>query len=152
VELSDLVITGVRLSPVKPRTGQVVVVNVIVENRGNATARNVSLDLYRNGEALISRELGDLPAGGKHVESFVWIPRAGKNVLVFIVDPEDRVSESDETGNTAMVVKDLAPASAGANDETLLLVVSATMAVAVLSLAVWWLSKPRKRSTLSVRQ
>ena len=103
--MSDLVISAVELSPSRPVQGRVVAVNVTVENQGDSLARNVSMELYRNGEAIIPRELGDIPPGGKHVESFVWIPRAGGNVLVFIVDPEGLVPERNETNNTAMVMR-----------------------------------------------
>ncbi len=105
VNRPDLVISAVELSPSRPVQGRVVAVNVTVENRGDSSARNVSMVLYRNGEAVIPRELGDIPPKGKHVESFVWIPRSGENVLVFIVDPEGLVSERDETNNTAMVMR-----------------------------------------------
>jgi len=108
VVLSDLVITGVRLSTEKPVKDQLVVVNVTVENRGQATARNVTLELHRNGEAIIPRAFGTLEPGRSRVESFVWIPRAGRNELRFVVDPQNLVCESNETANTAVVTQQIA--------------------------------------------
>jgi uncharacterized membrane protein len=103
IELPDLAVVSVAPSKQYPRPGELVQVNVTVENRGRGTARGVVLGCHRHGEAVIDRELGDLGPGETRVESFIWIPREGKNILVFIVDPEDTVPEANETGNTALM-------------------------------------------------
>jgi hypothetical protein len=105
VDLPDLAIVSTTPSKPYPRTGELVYVNVTVENRGRAPARGAVLACHRYGEAVAEKDLADLAPGQRTVESFVWIPREGKNVLVFVVDSKDAVPESNETGNTAMLTK-----------------------------------------------
>jgi hypothetical protein len=101
----DLAIAGITLSTATLRAGGLVLVNVAVENLGDAPASNFTLAYYRNEEPRISRPIGTIPPGGRDTESFVWIPRDGKNKLRFVVDPDNTVCESNESNNEAAMEK-----------------------------------------------
>jgi|GEM_PF-1210081 len=152
VSKADLRISSVVPSKEDPRAGELVWVNLTVQNCGTGTARGVVLHFLRNGEALIVRELGELGPGEDGREKFVWIPRPGKNTLLFIVDPEDRVCEADETGNRAVMTHEL-PGPAAPAPEDLWPTAVAGMAVAieaVVAAAVLLRRRARRPSTLSV--
>jgi hypothetical protein len=147
MEFPDLAVASLEPSVKDPKPGELVYVNVTVENRGRAAAHGAALAVFRNSDAVIDRELGDIGPGESRTESIIWIPKAGRNVLVFIVDPKDSVPESNETGNTAIMTKYVAGPMPPAPDRGGWLVAGAAAALAVCgALAVLrFLARPRLR-------
>ena len=113
----------VRLSNDTPMEGEQVSVSVRVANRGAAEAVNVPVFLYfgnpSQGGVEIGREtIARIPAGGSGLATFSWKATrkiAGKAVnpgaqLYAVVNPDNRVPESDETNNSfSRTVKVLNP-------------------------------------------
>jgi uncharacterized membrane protein len=147
LEYPDLAIASLASSVAYPRPGELVYVNVTVQNRGTAPAFGASLAFFRNKEAVIEREMGDLGPGESRLESFIWIPKEGQNVLVFIVDPEDTVPEANETGNTALMKRYVSGPLPAPPDRSGWLVAGAVAvpAAGVTVAALRLLARPRRR-------
>ncbi len=118
--------------------GDVGVLNVDVANLGNAPAYNVTVSLYLNDE--------EVPADSetfgvvKTNETVVlkWVVRGDEDNVRIVVDPEDDISEVDETNNEKEVKVELAGSSANvgqAADLTLwiALIIAALLIIAVIA-------------------
>jgi uncharacterized membrane protein len=145
VDLPDLAIVSTTPSKPYPRPGELVYVNVTVENRGRAPARGAVLACHRYGEAVAEKDLAGLAPGQRTVESFVWIPREGKNVLVFVGDSKDAVPEGNETGNTALMTKFVSGPLPGAPDRGGWIVAGAVAVLAIGGAAAALLLLARKK-------
>jgi hypothetical protein len=148
VEKPALAIISVAPSVRDPRAGELVYVNVTVRNDGRATALSATLDCYRNGEAIITRDLGALEPGASRVESFVWIPRAGRNILVFMVGPEDALSATNASGRTAVLAQYVSapPGAASADNGWLMVGAAAGVAGTAAAALVVYLRRKKKKS------
>ena len=136
VRKADLVITKVEVASRDIRPGASVQVNVTVANRGEAPAGTVVLDCILNGRKIISVTDSALQAGEVRVETFVWVPREGRNVLEFAADPGNAVCESNETNNAASLVKDVSPGTGLAQSDLLLRVAAASAVLVFVGLVL----------------
>ncbi|MRR39527.1 hypothetical protein EG829_33735, partial [bacterium] len=113
----------IRLSNETPLEGEELVVSARVANRGGAEARDVPVVFFLGNPAQGGTEIGRetvprIPAGGSGLASVRW--RATRKIggrainpgapLYAVVDPDNRVAESDKTNNSfSRTVKVLNP-------------------------------------------
>ncbi len=109
--LPDLAVTAgdVHLYPPLPIAGQQMAVNAVVSNMGPVDAADVDVVIYAwnalgQMELLTSTNIPSIPAGSSTVVAANWdsTGKTGDNRIVVVVDPYDKIAESDETNNMAM--------------------------------------------------
>lgn len=98
-ELADLYISVVSYSPAELVEGRPTLVNVTVVNGGPWEANNVLVRCrYGNSLAGVER-IWRLPAGSSCVVTFQFRPDRGLKTMIFVVDPDNLIAESNETNN-----------------------------------------------------
>jgi uncharacterized membrane protein len=139
LEKSDLVVSGIRLFGPKVRLHRSVMVRLSVENRGDAEAENVTLAYYINGTLRSNRSFGTLAAGETAIDWLDWMPEAGDNILVFVVDPDGKVSEQNESNNCETLLRSVhdEPPSDQTDSSITVYVVAFPVVSAIILIAVW---------------
>ncbi|GIV78085.1 MAG: hypothetical protein KatS3mg050_2479 [Litorilinea sp.] len=99
---------GISFDPPAPSPGDLVTITVIVTNSGQASASGVVvrfLDVTGGSEEPIGEDqnVGNIAAGNTTTATVTYdtTDKAGERSIKVIVDPEDTISESDETDNEA---------------------------------------------------
>jgi len=114
----DLVIStaSIRISPQSPLSGETVFFDVDIANRGKAPAFDISAEAYEASSEMQGAALNDalnweqpsipwIRPGETRALRLRWDPyqNAGKQEVIVLVDPSERIIESDETNNSATV-------------------------------------------------
>lgn len=107
LEKPDLVVSEIKLSKTEIRVHRSVKLNVRVDNVGDADAENVTLAYSLIGMHRNFLRIGTLMAGEARFESVNWTPEEGKNVLEFVIDPDGRICEKNESNNRAILIRDV---------------------------------------------
>ena len=146
IKKADLVILGVGYPSKDLRVARPFFVCVTVQNRGDATAANVSVAYYRNGVLRTTESLGRMIPGENRTVTFVWVPVEGKNVLRFVADPKDEVCEKNETDNGMTVEKRLHTEKVTIlSDESWMIMAAAIPAIAIGLVLLTYASWRRRR-------
>ncbi|MEW5760375.1 MAG: CARDB domain-containing protein, partial [Candidatus Thermoplasmatota archaeon] len=103
IELCDLAIGKIYNAPEVFWDGDNVESFVLIDNLAPVSIKKTfSLDFYSGGRIKDTKKIDALPAGKSIIESFKWVADAGTNELVFILDSDESISESDEKNNYKM--------------------------------------------------
>jgi len=94
----DLAIGGVKVSPEKPAAGIPITISVAVVNLGGSFAENFNVSLLVNGSEVESKIISLYFNETKYV-NFTGSPQAGTYEVKIVVDPDNKVYESDEGNN-----------------------------------------------------
>ena len=105
------------LTPTPVRAGDEVLVTVQIANTGNAPASNVAVALSVNGRRFATAIVPEIPANKRQavqvgLKTAELSLQPGVHELQVVVDPDDRVSELDESNNiltTALTVQPSLP-------------------------------------------
>lgn len=95
----DLIIHDITWSPTEAGVGDTVTFNVIAQNQGIGKTTSSHVACYVNGSPLGNDEVPVLAAGDTVTSTFTWVAEVGDNVINIAVDPENLVTEIDETNN-----------------------------------------------------
>jgi len=103
--------SDILFSPENPTVGQPVNITAIIENIGNATARNVTVDFYIYSKP--AREsIGDIPPYSSKSVSINYIfLSAGSHTIVVKVDPDNTIIEENEMNNNISMTIYISPPS-----------------------------------------
>lgn len=98
--LSDLLVEDVWIDPPAPMVGDMVTFHAKIHNVGGLGVENFTVETYLDGERL-SQDFLSLDAGEEAVltASQTWVALEGDHTLRCLVDPDNRVLESNEGNN-----------------------------------------------------
>lgn len=98
---TDLAVTELAADPSQPMEGDDVSLSATVENQGNVTSNESSLRFFVNGTALGGDVTVPALAPGENatVDSANWSAVEGDHTIRALADPDDNVTESNETNN-----------------------------------------------------
>jgi hypothetical protein len=151
-EEPDLTVYGFSLEPSPPMANQPMTITMTVANEGGVEATDVHVILIADGDNIGEEVLSSLPAGTEKDTLFTWIPSEGSHSLTAVVDPDDKVDESDETNNqiTEKISVPEAPAKAKAVNPRpyymsfiFLIVIIVVIIIVVVFIALIYLSRSR---------
>ena len=143
VQRPDLYIGRVDMPSAKPRAGRPEKMNLTVGNAGDAPAGNVTLTMFVNKRFLLRLDIGNIPAGQERIESVLWAPVKGYDVLRFVIASEDGAPERNGTNNEASALRTVPGGdSAPPPDRFLMLVAVAAVSIAAVALVpAFWLRR-----------
>jgi uncharacterized membrane protein len=96
--LPNLKITKVKYDPKKIVADKPVTIELSVANEGNVPTENVTIRFY-DGTVAGEQVLERLPPGRNSTVVFTWLPTQGMHKLVYEIDPDNKVIETDEEDN-----------------------------------------------------
>lgn len=95
----DLTIEIITRSPEEASIGDTVRYTVTVRNRGDGLSEDTLITCYIDGEPLETKALPGIAAGQSAEVWFEWVSQSGGHDIRVVVDPEDVITETDETNN-----------------------------------------------------
>ena len=97
--------TDILFNDSNPAENQNITINATIQNIGTAAASNVLVQFFDNTSAAQQINgnftIESLPAGGSVVVNVTYIAIIGNRTILVASDPENTISESDETNNNA---------------------------------------------------
>jgi parallel beta-helix repeat protein len=106
IDPANLVISDIHTSRKNVRQGEEVVLSAVISNIGGTDANDVTVTFYDGSHVIKNRVLASVPQGGTQEVSVAWNTDdedVGKHTIRIVVDPEDRIPETDEIDNEASV-------------------------------------------------
>jgi subtilase family serine protease len=100
----DLVIESIVWSPEGPSIGDEVAFTVTVKNQGSGGAVPSRVHFYVGGSFIGYQDVPEMDAGATATTTFTWTAQAGLHAIRALVDPDDEVTESDETNNGKTII------------------------------------------------
>lgn len=100
----DLTLTSddIVFSPDSPTEGETVTITATIRNIGTGDALNVQVGFYDGASLIGIKKIGLIKAGGTGTASIQWkATPAGDHLIRVLADPNNKISESDETNNEA---------------------------------------------------
>ena len=99
IEPPDLLIQSITWTPTQPTINSRMTFTVTVKNAGKRIVNECYLDLYIGYGYKVNRKLGAIPAGGTATAIIEYITSTVPINVRAIVDPNNYITESDETNN-----------------------------------------------------
>ncbi|MBN2098110.1 MAG: SCP2 sterol-binding domain-containing protein [Dehalococcoidia bacterium] len=100
----DLVIQDVSWSPSEPTAGEEVVFNVTIKNRGGGGSDSSTVSFYVDGSPKKSERTDSVGGGRTTTLTFTWVAQRGSPKIRVVADPDNAITEIDETNNGTEVV------------------------------------------------
>lgn len=100
---SDLTISDITWSPTNPPVGSSSTFTVTIKNYGDGDALGSYIYYFVDGSKIDYDSINGLSTGGSTTTSFTWIAQAGIHSIKAVIDPENKISESDESNNEKIV-------------------------------------------------
>ena len=91
----------ITVTPVLPKAGDEVTLQVSLRNTGSVTAENVLVLVLSDGEELARDIVDDIPPRGTGIATLRWTADPGTRLLRVVADPDDDIPESIEDNNVA---------------------------------------------------
>ena len=96
----DLSVANLSLTPSVPIVGTTTSLKLTIENKGSIIAKNIVIKSYDDWNETNSTVLAELTSLKTANVLIGWIPTSsGEHNLTLVIDPEDYISESNETNN-----------------------------------------------------
>ena len=103
----DLTVKSLTLNPQNPTQNQSVIITTVIKNQGTAIANDVRVNFYVDGTLYTEeknsfngyRIIPSINGGSEKIISFEWTADAGSHELKVVVDPYDKIDESNENNN-----------------------------------------------------
>jgi len=99
----DLFIQSITWSPANPSVGETVTFSVTIKNQGRAVISSSRFSFYIGGVTSGSQSIQRIAVGESATETFTWAAKAAPQIVWVIIDPDNNVTESDESNNEKMV-------------------------------------------------
>jgi PGF-pre-PGF domain-containing protein len=100
VQLPDLNVSSITVSPSNPIAGQSVTITATVKNLGDVDAGPFNVSTFANGVLINKNRVNGLSASSETTISFQWTPAsAGSYSIRVVADSENEVSEINEANN-----------------------------------------------------
>lgn len=75
-------------------------IKVLIKNEGGSDCEDVEVRFYEGDQQMDSQTIKIFPAGTEKVVVFAWVPQGtGDYKLRYVIDPENRIVETDKTDN-----------------------------------------------------
>jgi hypothetical protein len=101
---ADLTAFDIQTSAKDVWRGNTIEISSLVSNRGNATARNVTVIFYDGSRKIAERNVAELEPGANQEVVAMWATgkaALGRHTIRVMVDPKDAIIEGNETNNEA---------------------------------------------------
>ncbi|MFC1988566.1 CARDB domain-containing protein [Chloroflexota bacterium] len=95
----DLTIQEITWSPSDPYSGDNVTFTVAVKNQGEGKAINPLVVFHVNSQRLDADSPGTIDSGSTSNATFTWLTETGSHIIELIVDPNNTITESNESNN-----------------------------------------------------
>ncbi len=95
----DLIVQDITWSPADAAVGDTVTFTVIIRNQGSGKADSSQVTCSVDGSIIGSDKAPAIEAGIGATTTFKWVAEAGANIIELFVDPDNQVTEVDETNN-----------------------------------------------------
>jgi subtilase family serine protease len=99
----DLIVQDINWSPADAAIGETVTFTVIIRNQGSGKADSSRVTCSVDGSIIGSDEAPAIEAGIGAATTFKWVAEAGANIIELFVDPDNQVTEVDETNNEKLI-------------------------------------------------
>jgi len=99
----DLIVQEITWSPADAAVGDTVTFTVITRNQGSGEAGSSQVTCSVDGSIVGSDEAPAIDAGIGASTTFKWVAEAGIHIIELFVDPDDQVTEVDETNNEKLI-------------------------------------------------
>ncbi len=99
----DLVVQSISWDPIAPITGENVTFALIIRNQGNGNAVSSFGYFYIDGTRQSTVTFDEINPGEIYTETYEWTVKSGEYPLRFVIDPNNRIIESDEDNNELSV-------------------------------------------------
>ncbi|MCG2825437.1 MAG: PKD domain-containing protein [Thermoplasmatales archaeon] len=97
--LPDLTVGAIIFSNESPNVGENITVSAIIYNNGGTGVTNATVRFFDNNVQLCPDEKIDVSAGSSTLVAVGWTATAGSHTIKVVVDPDNNITESDETNN-----------------------------------------------------
>jgi subtilase family serine protease len=95
----DLIVQDITWSPADAAVGDTVTFTVTIRNQGSGKADSSRVICSVDGSIVDSDEAPAIEAGIGATTTFKWVAEAGTNIIELFVDPDNQITEVDETNN-----------------------------------------------------
>jgi len=99
----DLLIVDMTWSPEEHSLGESVNFSVTFANQGYVYSNSTNFFFYVGTESSGAKSVPSIAANTSIVEMFTWEAEVGASSVRIVIDPNDRITESDETNNEITV-------------------------------------------------
>ncbi|MBI2980540.1 MAG: hypothetical protein HYY41_06960 [Chloroflexi bacterium] len=99
----DFIVQSITWSPASPVVGETVTFTVTIKNQGNAGTTSFVAHLYVGNFFADPQDVQTLGVGGVVTKTFNWTAQAGSYVVKAVVDPYNKVLESNDSNNEKTV-------------------------------------------------
>lgn len=99
----DLIIQDISWSPTKAVFGDTVTFTVKIRNQGSGKTDGSQAALYIDDSSTGDQQVPALDSGAIAIKTFDWIAEAGTHSIKIATDPDNQVTEIDETNNEKKV-------------------------------------------------
>ena len=103
LSLPDLTVTtnSIDFTPPAPKEGDVVSVQVIVQNRGEQDASNITVNAYEGATLITAQTFPVLPGNSQALTSFTYdtTGKTGAHRITVVVDPDHAIAEQSDENN-----------------------------------------------------
>ncbi len=103
VATADLTVVSINCTPTVPGQGDVVSIDVTIENTGTGTATGSDIACYVDDSLLGYMYFTDLNAGETTDRSISWKATSGEHRFKAVIDPDNIVFETDKSNNEMTV-------------------------------------------------
>jgi len=100
----DLIIKAITGSPSEPVVGDEVIFTVTIKNQGNDSASPSLVRFYIDDSPWGYLNVPELAAGSTAAKTFSWVAQADLHAIKAVIDPDNEVTESDETNNEKTII------------------------------------------------
>jgi hypothetical protein len=154
IDKPNLRVARIEVSPARPVPGELMEIDVTVENRGGGRAPPALVRVQVDGGLLVERLTTALPAGAAAVVHSSLVISAGSHSISAFIDPSNEIAEPDELDNYAIRNFTVAESSQGVEPYLLWLAafvaaVTSSVLVAAAAMMMWKRKGPghwRKRA------
>ena len=141
--IADLAVSqaSISMDPANPTMGNVVYVNVTVNNIGNGSAENVLIIGKMDGQQVgLNKHIPYFPSNSSRIVSFTWFANEGEHAFQIYIDPYSNITESSKVNNNASKTFELS----GPSDITNLIIAAGFVAAAIAVMALYVLRNRKK--------
>jgi len=95
----DLIIQDIAWSPTEASVGDTITFTASILNQGSGNTQNSEATCYIDGISIGHQDLPEIGSGNIVTKTFAWVAEPGTHIVRIAADPNNLITETDETNN-----------------------------------------------------